>query len=217
MEQPVSAAWERGSFGAILRAYRHGAHLSQEELATRAELSERTVRSLEAGRVQSPRTDTVRLLADALELSQADRKRWFEAARAMNHVRPEPAITGAGGQVGPPDDAHAALSLNERGSGSGSKNAREVSPTVKFQAEPSALCPHGNRSTGQVAKYVDVTGAAVQASANQGGHEAGMRSDGGLTGVDRRELAELRRENRRLREDVELLKRAAAIFAAAAR
>jgi transposase len=217
MEQPVSAAWERGSFGVILRAYRHGAHLSQEELAARAELSERTVRSLEAGRVQSPHTDTVRLLADALELSQADRKRWFEAARAMNHLRPEPAITGAGGQVGPPDDAHAALSLNECGSGSGSKNARDVSPTGKFQAEPSALCPRGNRSTGQVAKYVDVTGAAVQASANQGGHEAGMRSDGGLTGVDRRELAELRRENRRLREDVEILKRATAIFAAAAR
>jgi len=217
MEQPVSAAWERGSFGVILRAYRHGAHLSQEELAARAELSERTVRSLEAGRVQSPRTDTVRLLADALELSQADRKRWFEAARAMNHLRPEPAITGAGGQVGPPDDAHAALSLNECGSGSGSKNARDVSSTGKFQAEPSALCPRGNRSTGQVAKYVDVTRAAVQASANQGRREAGMRSDGGLTGVDRRELAELRQENRRLREDVEILKRAAAIFAAAAR
>jgi transposase len=214
MEQPVSAAWERGSFGAILRAYRHGAHLSQEELAARAELSERTVRSLEAGRVQSPRTDTVRLLADALELSQADRKRWFEAARAMNHLQPEPAITGAGDQAGPPDDAHAALSLNECGSGSGSKNARDVSPTGKFQAEPSALCSRGNRSTGQV---VDVTGAAVQASANQGGREAGMRSDGGLTGVDRRELAELRRENRRLREDVEILKRATTIFAAAAR
>src|SRR5215510_16134623 len=217
MEQPVSAAWERSSFGAILRAYRHEAYLSQEELAARAELSERTVRSLEAGRVQSPRTDTVRLLADALELSQADRKRWFEAARAMNHLRPESAITGAGGQVGPPDDAQAPLSLNECGSGSGSKNACDVSPTGKFQAEPSALCPRGNRSTGQVAKHVDVTGAAIQASANQGGREAGMRSDGGLTGVDRRELAELRRENRRLREDVEILKRATAIFAAAAR
>jgi len=44
-----------------------------------------------------------------------------------------------------------------------------------------------------------------------------MRSDGGLTGVDRRELAELRQENRRLREDVEILKRATAIFAAATR
>src|SRR5215471_2927518 len=95
MEQSVSAAWERGSFGEILRAYRHAAYLSQEELAARAELSERTVRSLEAGRVQSPRTDTVRLLADALGLSQADRKRWFEAARVVNRQRLEAAITGS--------------------------------------------------------------------------------------------------------------------------
>ena len=217
MEQPVSAAWERGSFGVILRAYRHGAHLSQEELATRAELSERTVRSLEAGRVQSPRTDTVRLLADALELSQPDRKRWFEAARAVNHQRAEPAVTGADGQASPPNDAHAALSLNERGSGSANKNRRDGSPTAKFRAEILAPCPRGDQSTGQVAKDVDATETAAQASAKQGGREAGMRSNDGLTGVDRQELAELRRENRRLREDMEILKRATAIFAAAAR
>jgi transposase len=41
--------------------------------------------------------------------------------------------------------------------------------------------------------------------------------DGRLTSEDRRELAELRRENRRLREDVEILKRATVIFATAAR
>ena len=37
--------------------------------------------------------------------------------------------------------------------------------------------------------------------------------DGGLTSDERRELAELRRENRRLREDVDILKRATAFFA----
>ena len=35
---------------------------------------------------------------------------------------------------------------------------------------------------------------------------------GGLTTEERRELAELRRENRRLREDVDILKRATAFF-----
>jgi transcriptional regulator with XRE-family HTH domain len=59
MEQPVSAPLlPHGSFGAFLRARRHRALLSQEQLAARAELSERTVRDLETGRVRSPRPDT---------------------------------------------------------------------------------------------------------------------------------------------------------------
>ncbi|MFC5268694.1 transposase [Kribbella qitaiheensis] len=37
--------------------------------------------------------------------------------------------------------------------------------------------------------------------------------DGGLTTSEKAELAQLRRDNRRLREDVEILKRAAAFFA----
>src|SRR5262249_5734709 len=70
MEQLVSAALAPGgSLRALLRVCRQRALLSQEQLAARAGLSERTVRDLEAGRVRSPRTDTVRLLADALQLS----------------------------------------------------------------------------------------------------------------------------------------------------
>ena len=44
---------------------------------------------------------------------------------------------------------------------------------------------------------------------------AGRRDaqDGGLTSSEQQELAQLRRENRRLREDVEILKRATAFFA----
>ena len=42
--------------------------------------------------------------------------------------------------------------------------------------------------------------------------DAGARTDG-LTSSERDELAQLRRENRRLREDVEILKRATAFFA----
>jgi transposase len=42
--------------------------------------------------------------------------------------------------------------------------------------------------------------------------DAGVRGDG-LTSAEREQLAELRRENRRLREDVEILKRATAFFA----
>ena len=70
-----------GSFGALLRACRHRACLSQEQLAARAELSERTVRNLEVGQVRSPRFDTARLLADALQLGEPERESWFAAAR----------------------------------------------------------------------------------------------------------------------------------------
>jgi len=80
MDQPARAV-PPASFGALLRARRHRALLSQEQLAARAELSERTVRDLEAGRVRSPRADTVRLLADALQLSEPERQSWLEAAR----------------------------------------------------------------------------------------------------------------------------------------
>jgi transposase len=41
----------------------------------------------------------------------------------------------------------------------------------------------------------------------------GRGRTGGLTSSERRELADLRAENRRLREDVEILKRATAFFA----
>jgi transcriptional regulator with XRE-family HTH domain len=69
MEQLVNVSPPPGSFGALLRTRRRRACLSQEQLAARSELSERTVRNLEAGRVRSPRPDTVRLLAGALRLS----------------------------------------------------------------------------------------------------------------------------------------------------
>ena len=46
----------------------------------------------------------------------------------------------------------------------------------------------------------------------QAERDAGTRGDGGLTSQERQELAVLRRENRRLREDVEILKRATAFF-----
>jgi transposase len=51
----------------------------------------------------------------------------------------------------------------------------------------------------------------------QAEREAGTGDDAGLNSEERCELASLRRENRRLREDVEILKRATAFFAREAR
>jgi len=85
--------------------------------------------------------------------------------------------------------------------------------TPEFKAEIVELCQRGDRSVGQVARDFDLTETAVREWVKQAERDAGTRQDGGLTSVERRELAELRRENRQLREDVEILKRATAFFA----
>jgi transposase len=97
--------------------------------------------------------------------------------------------------------------------GSSKKPRRRRSFTPEFKAEIVDLCQRGDRSVGQVAKDFDLTETAVREWVKQAGRDAGTLSDGGLTSAERTELSELRRENRRLREDVEILKRATAFFA----
>jgi transposase len=84
--------------------------------------------------------------------------------------------------------------------------------TREFKAEIVELCQRGERSVGQVAKDFDLTETAVRQWVTQAERDAGTRTDG-LTSDERDELARLRRENRRLSEDVEILKRATAFFA----
>ena len=83
----------------------------------------------------------------------------------------------------------------------------------EFKAEIVELCQRGDRSVAQVARDFDLTEIAVREWVKQAERDAGSREDGGLSSAEQRELAELRRENRRLREDVEILKRATAFFA----
>jgi transposase len=85
--------------------------------------------------------------------------------------------------------------------------------TPEFKAEIVELCQRGDRSIGQVARDFDLTETAVREWVRQAERDAGSRRDGGLTSAERQELAALRRENRRLREDVEILKRATSFFA----
>jgi len=84
--------------------------------------------------------------------------------------------------------------------------------TPEFKAEIVELCQRGDRTIGQVAKDFDLTETAVRAWVKQAERDGGQRRDGGLTTAEWEELAALRRENRRLREDVEILKRATAFF-----
>jgi len=84
--------------------------------------------------------------------------------------------------------------------------------TREFKAEIVELCARGDRSVGQIAKDFDLTETAVRQWVTQAELDTGTRTDG-LTTDEREELARLRRENRRLSEDVEILKRATAFFA----
>ena len=84
--------------------------------------------------------------------------------------------------------------------------------TAAFKAEIVELCQRGDRSIGRVSRDFDLTETAVREWVRQAERDAGTHGDGGLTSAERQELAVLRRENRRLREDLEILKRATAFF-----
>ena len=83
----------------------------------------------------------------------------------------------------------------------------------EYKAEVVELIRSTGKTVGQVARELDLTETAVREWVRQAGRDAGTRQDGGLTSAERQELVQLRRECRRLREDVEILKRATAFFA----
>lgn len=68
--------------------------MTQEELARRARVSERTIRRLETGESVNPQLETVRLLADALGLQPEQRARLLAVADG----RAEPALPSTGAE-----------------------------------------------------------------------------------------------------------------------
>ena len=82
----------------------------------------------------------------------------------------------------------------------------------EYKAEVVELIRSTGKSVGQISRELDLTETAVREWVRQAERDAGSRRDGGLTSAERQELSALRRENRRLRQDVEILKRATAFF-----
>jgi predicted ATPase/DNA-binding CsgD family transcriptional regulator/transcriptional regulator with XRE-family HTH domain len=70
---------EPTSFAALLRRYRAVAHLTQKQVAERAGLSPSAIAALERGERRPPPAATVKVLADALNLSDTERA-GFQAA-----------------------------------------------------------------------------------------------------------------------------------------
>ena len=74
---------DASSFAELLREARLVLGLTQEELAERAQLSERAISDLERGLKRAPRASTVRLLVAALCLSEDDAEQLLAAARPL--------------------------------------------------------------------------------------------------------------------------------------
>jgi transposase len=91
------------------------------------------------------------------------------------------------------------------------KARRRRSFTQDFKAEVVGLVRQPGNSVASVARDLDLTETAVRAWVKQADVDDGQRE--GVTTSEREELAQLRRENRRLTQDVEILKRATAFFA----
>ena len=84
---------------------------------------------------------------------------------------------------------------------------------AEFKAEAARLCKVGDRSVGEVAKDLDLTEGSLREWVKRADVDAGKGPPGALTTAEREELTRLRRENKRLQMEREILKKAAAFFA----
>src|SRR5690242_9365202 len=85
--------------------------------------------------------------------------------------------------------------------------------TPEFRAEAVQLVREGTKSLPQVAKDLDLTESALRIWVKQAEAAEGKGPTDALSAAEREELERLRRENRQLQMERELLKKWAAFFA----
>ena len=83
----------------------------------------------------------------------------------------------------------------------------------EFKAETVRLVRDRGKSVGAIARELDLTETALRRWVEQAEIDAGRGAAGALTTPEREELAEARREIRKLRMERDLLKKATAFFA----
>jgi len=88
---------------------------------------------------------------------------------------------------------------------------RKFSP--EFKAETVKLVRESGKTVGQVAQELDLTETALRYWVRQAEIDEGKGSEGAMTTAEKEELTRLRRENRTLRMERDLLKKWAAFFA----
>ena len=85
--------------------------------------------------------------------------------------------------------------------------------TPEFRTEAVRLCKVGDRNISQVAKDLDLTENSLREWVKRADIDAGQGPPEALTTAEREELMRLRRENKRLAMERDILKAAATFFA----
>jgi transposase len=94
-----------------------------------------------------------------------------------------------------------------------SKKRKRRKFTPEYKAEVVRLCQQPGKTPNGVAVELGLTPSAVIGWVRQATVDAGGGGNGALTTTEREELATLRRDNKQLRQEREILKRATAFFA----
>ncbi len=95
----------------------------------------------------------------------------------------------------------------------GTKKGRRRKFSAAFKAETVQLVRASDKSIGTIAREMDLAETALRRWVQQAEVDAGHGPVGALTTEERTELAQLRRDNKRLRMERDILKRATAFFA----
>jgi transcriptional regulator with XRE-family HTH domain len=131
-----------GEFGLLVRQWRRKTEMTQEQLAEKSRVSVRTISRLETGTDKNFRLDTVRLLADALNLTADERRELMSAAGAVPPIpdtpepRPDPPLAGVADQLGEVLQGRWQREMEQRG-------AHNPFPLpVRWQPVPDDLADH---------------------------------------------------------------------------
>jgi len=93
------------------------------------------------------------------------------------------------------------------------KKRRRRAFSDEFKAETVRLVLESGKSIGAIARELDLAETALRRWVRQAEIDAGRGPAGALTTSERDELTQLRRENKRLRMERDILKKATAFFA----
>jgi len=99
----------------------------------------------------------------------------------------------------------------QMGDGKGRRARRKF--TDEYKASAVRLVLEEEQAIAKVAKDLDLTESALRTWVQHAKADAGAGKPGSMTTTEREELARLRKENRVLRMEREILKKAAAFFA----